>query len=302
MTFSPASFWRGAVPRLLRPHFVAIISSATLAMTLARKSNGRVDGFVVEGEPAGGHNAPPRGAMQLGPTGEPCYGPRDVPELGKIRELGLPYWVAGAKARPDVLQQAIESGAAGIQVGTAFAFCAESGITDDLKRQTLAASDAGKATVFTDPAASPTGFPFKVVQLPGTLSERNVYAARERICDLGYLRQPFRKADGSVGYRCAAEPVEDFVRKGGAEADTVGRKCLCNGLVATVGHGQWRDGRQEPALVTAGREVSDLARLVPPGESHYRAEDVIRYLRGELSGEVNCPAAANLARPAVETV
>jgi NAD(P)H-dependent flavin oxidoreductase YrpB (nitropropane dioxygenase family) len=30
--------------------------------------------------------------------------------------------------------------------------------------------------------------------------------------------------DYSTGYRCAAEPVEDYVRKGGNEADTVGRR------------------------------------------------------------------------------
>lgn len=37
---------------------------------------------------------------------------------------------------------------------------------------------AGLAKVFTDPVASPTGFPFKVVALPGTLSESDVYLSR----------------------------------------------------------------------------------------------------------------------------
>ena len=41
------------------------------------------------------------------------------------------------------------------------------------------------------------------------------YAVRERLCDLGFLREPFAKVDGSVGYRCAGEPVHMFVRKGG---------------------------------------------------------------------------------------
>jgi NAD(P)H-dependent flavin oxidoreductase YrpB (nitropropane dioxygenase family) len=39
---------------LQRPRFLAIVSSATLAMTLARKSNGKVDGFIVETPIAGG--------------------------------------------------------------------------------------------------------------------------------------------------------------------------------------------------------------------------------------------------------
>ena len=279
----PAALWQNPPPRLRRPRFIAIVASATLAMTLARKSNGRVDGFVVEGEVAGGHNAPPRGPLQLSAAGEPVYSPRDVPDLAKIRELGLPFWPAGAYARPEKLAAALSLGAAGIQVGTAFAFCAESGIEPALKREVIRASRAGVARVFTDPAASPTGFPFKIVTLPGTLSEPEIYAARERICDLGGLREVYRKADGTPGFRCPAEPIDDYVRKGGIAADAVGRKCLCNGLAATVGLGQWRSGTEEPSLLTAGNEVSDLARLVPASEDGYCAEDVINYLRGSAA-------------------
>lgn len=278
--FDPRAFWGGPAPTLRRPRFIAIVSSATLAMTLAKKSSGRVDGFIVEGDVAGGHNAPPRGPMQLTPSGEPIYGPRDVPDLVKIKELGLPFWLAGSYARPEKLADALRLGAAGIQVGTVFAFCDESGVEPEMKRRAIAAARAGTARVFTDPVASPTGFPFKVAAVAGTVSDPDVYASRERICDLGYLRQAYRKADGSVGYRCASEPVDDYVRKGGNAADTVGRKCLCNGLAATVGFGQWRDGVLEPALVTAGDEVVDLARVVPPGADHYTAEDVVHYLRG----------------------
>ncbi len=280
LRFDPVAFCGGPPPQLRRPHFLAIVSSATLALTLARKSSGRVDGFVVEGELAGGHNAPPRGPLQLDAQGEPVYGPRDTPDLAKIRELGLPFWLAGSQARPDKLAEALRLGAAGIQVGTAFAFCDESGISPELKRRMIQASRDGTAHVFTDPAASPTGFPFKVAELSGTLSEAATYAAREKICDLGYLRQAYRKPDGSVGYRCGGEPLESYLRKGGILADTIGRKCLCNGLMATVDLGQLRAGGVEPAIVTAGNEVTDLARLVPAGDDHYRAEDVLRYLRG----------------------
>ena len=278
--FVPATFWGGNPPTLNRPQFLAIVSSATLALTLAKKSNGRVDGFVVEGELAGGHNAPPRGPLVLSPEGEPVYGARDIPDLAKIRELGLPFWLAGSYARPEKLTAARALGATGIQVGTAFAFCDESGIEPGVKRDAVRASRAGTAKVFTDPAASPTGFPFKVLGLTGTLSDPAVYAARERICDLGGLRQIYRKPDGTLGYRCPGEPVEDFVRKGGAAADAAGRKCLCNGLTATVGLGQVRADGAEPSLVTAGNEVAELARLVPAGEEHYSACDVVRYLRG----------------------
>ena len=64
-------------PPLKRPAFLAIIASDVLGADAARKANGRVDGFVVEGPTAGGHNAPPRGKLQLNDAGEPVYGERD---------------------------------------------------------------------------------------------------------------------------------------------------------------------------------------------------------------------------------
>lgn len=278
--FDPAAFFGRPAPVVPRPQFLAIVSSATLALTLAKKSNGRVDGFVVEGALAGGHNAPPRGPLQLDAQGEPIYGVRDTPDLAKIKEIGLPFWLAGAQASPAHLAAAQAQGAVGIQIGTAFAFCDEAGVDRSLKDEMIAASRAGKARVFTDPLASPTGFPFKVAQLSGTLSEAGVYAARERVCDLGYLRQPYRRDDGSLGYRCSAEPVDAFVAKGGATAECNGRKCLCNGLVATVGLGQRRHGASETPIITAGNELATLARLVPPGADRYSAADVIAHVRG----------------------
>lgn len=279
--FDPSTIFNAPAPALPRPQFLPIISSATLALTLAKKSNGRVDGFIVEGPLAGGHNAPPRGPMQLSPAGEPIYGARDVPELNKIRDIGLPFWLAGAYARPEKIAEAIATGAAGVQIGTAFAFCEESGITPEIKRQVFDLSRREPLRVFTDPLASPTGFPFKVLQLLGSLSEEVRYFARERICDLGYLREAYRKDDGSVGYRCAAEPVEDYVAKGGTVEDTKSRKCLCNGLMATVGLGQTRDAVAEDPLVTAGDEVVHIARYLPADRDSYNAADVIRWLLGQ---------------------
>lgn len=280
-TFDPQAFCGGVAPTLQRPKFFAIISSATLAITLARKSNGRVDGFIVEGDSAGGHNAPPRGPLQLNPKGEPAYGPRDVPELEKIRALGLPFWLAGSYGQPGKLEEALHLGAAGIQVGTAFAFCDESGLHPELKQQALKLSRAGRAEIFTDPLASPTGFPFKVAALEGTLSDPAIFAARERICDIGGLRRPYRKADGTVGYRCPGEPVEDYLRKGGRLEETEGRKCICNGLFATAGFAQVRPGYgEEPALVTAGNDLVRIAQFLPPERDSYTAADVIRFLLG----------------------
>ncbi len=277
--FDPREYMGENPPALKRPLFLAIVSSATLATALARKSSGKVDGFVVELATAGGHNAPPRGAYEMNERGEPIYGPRDNPDLEKIKDLGLPFWMAGSFAEPEKLAEALQAGAVGIQVGTAFAFCDESGMDPELKRRAIDKACDSAVEVFTDPKASPTGFPFKVLQLEGTLSEASVYEARSRLCDLGGLRAAYRREDSSIGYRCPAEPEADYVRKGGNPADTADRKCLCNGLLATAGLGQTHaNGDIEPPIMTAGDDVAHVARFLEPGKRSYSAADVLRYL------------------------
>ena len=277
--FDPGAFWGAPAPKLARPDFIAIVSSATLASMLAKKASGRVDGFVVEGPTAGGHNAPPRGPLQLSVGGEPIYGERDIADLEAIRALGLPFWLAGSYAEPERVAEALRIGAAGVQVGTAFAYCEESGLDPELRAQVLAMSRRGEARVFTDPVASPTGFPFKVLEMAETQSEQAVYEQRTRICDLGYLRHAYKKADGKLGWRCPSEPVDDYLGKGGLAEDTQGRKCVCNGLMANIGLGQVQKGGElERALITSGDDVAGVARFLKPGAASYSARDVIDYL------------------------
>lgn len=277
LTFDPASCSSPALPvSLKRPAFLAVVSAASLAATLARKSTGRVDGFIVEGPTAGGHNAPPRGELRLNDRGEPQYGERDVVDLAKMRELGLPFWLAGGVGSPRGLDAALASGAAGVQVGTLFAYCDESGLSADLKARVLSAVGSGTASLRTDPRASPTGYPFKVVELPGD-AERA--ASRTRVCDLGYLRVPVRTSDGRTTYRCSAEPVDAYVAKGGDLADTEGRRCLCNGLTANIGQAQWRPaaGAEEIPLVTSGDDLLSLTTFAAANPG-YTAAHVVRYL------------------------
>lgn len=288
MTFDPEALWPGIGDRLgplPRPLFLPIVSSVVLAQTLQKRANGPVDGFVVEAPTAGGHNAPPRGAMALDERGQPVYGPRDDVDLAKLRELGVPFWLAGGYGGPGGLARALAEGAAGIQVGTAFAFCDESGMAPHLRRQVLQAVRDGSVAVLTSPVASPTGFPFKVVQLEGTLSEAEVYEARSRICDLGYLRTPYRRPDGGLGFRCAAEPVDQYVAKGGEAEDARGRVCLCNALSSAAGFPQvQRDGQPEPAVVTSGDDLPAIARFLRPGREGYAAADVIDDLLAGAAG------------------
>ncbi|HYA00183.1 MAG TPA: nitronate monooxygenase [Candidatus Binatia bacterium] len=280
LRFDPARVPYGAA-QLARPAFLPIVSAASLAAMLIRRSTGRVDGFIVEGPTAGGHNAPPRGQLVLDATGQPVYGERDVADAGRMRELGLPFWLAGGTGSPEALAAALAAGATGVQVGTLFAYSRESGMAPAIRRQVIAAARNGGAEVRTDMRSSSTGFPFKVVQLDGTVARPEVYAARPRVCDAGYLREPVRVEDGRLGYRCAAEPVAGFVAKGGTVAETVERRCLCNGLLATAGFAQvQRDGTVEPPIVTSGDDLARLGALIPSGRDDYGADDVIRYLTG----------------------
>jgi nitronate monooxygenase len=272
LRLDPGGFWEGAPPQILRPKFLPIIASNSLATMMARKATGRVDGFVIEGPTAGGHNAPPRGGSVPDELGGIAYGPRDVVDLAKIRELGLPFWVAGGEGSPQRLREALAAGATGIQVGTLFAYCDESGIEPGLRATVLEHAARGEVQVRTDSLASPTGYPFKVVTWGAAAAER------ERVCDMGYLRTAFAMPDGHLGYRCSSEPEESFVARGGKLADTVGRMCLCNSLLATIGLAQVRDGgRVEPPLLTSGDYLMRLSGFLA-GRTHYSAADVISYL------------------------
>ncbi len=267
-----------AAPVLRRPKFLAIVSSHVLAQFLARDEATRPDGFVVEGPDAGGHNAPPRGKIELDGEGQPIYGPRDAPDLAALAALsakGMPFWMAGGFGDPDKVREALAAGAAGVQVGTLFALSRESGLIDELRTRLLTELRQGSLKVLTSAGASPTGFPFKVAQLDDTLATADVYAARPRLCDLGYLRTPYLRGSGApgeqeagddvpaaVGYRCPAEPLDIYARKGGTAAGADRSNCLCNALMADVGLGQERkDGYVEAPLVTLGSDLAGARRL-----------------------------------------
>jgi len=269
----------GGQQELQRPKFLAIVSSHVLASYLARDNRTLPNGFVVESPAAGGHSAPPRGRLILDEDGQPVYGPRDRADLEKMTALHLPYWLAGACASPELLAEACELGAAGIQVGSAFALCEESNLAAPLKQAVIGRALAGTLQVRTDPLASPTGFPFKVALLPGTVADEGVRSRRARVCDAGYLRAPYRRQNGEIGYLCPAEPVAVYLRKGGSLAETVGRCCLCNGLISAIGLGQRRaHGVVEPPIVTIGQDLSFLSHLVVSGRDGYTAADVLAYL------------------------
>jgi len=278
MSFDPAAFFGEKLPELKRPDFYPIISTDLAAKVINKKIPRRFKGFVVETEIAGGHNAPPRRPV-LNDCGKllPIYGPEDVVDYEKLAQIGVPFWIGGGCASPEQLKWALSVGAEGIQVGTMFAFFFFSGLRPDLKSKARQFGYKGKWKVRTDMRASPTGYPFKIAELEGSISDSVVYEARERVCQYGVLDSLYEKPDGTIGYRCPSEPVEKFVAKGGKAEDTEGRICVCCGLCATAGLNE-----KERPLVTSGDDVSFLQKLMTDPMSTYTAEDAVRYLLSEV--------------------
>jgi NAD(P)H-dependent flavin oxidoreductase YrpB (nitropropane dioxygenase family) len=277
--FDPREYCEGPLPELSRPDFLAIVSSDIIAKTLAKKASGEIDGFVVEYHRAGGHNAPPRRSRAKAANDElPGYGPMDLPNIDKIRDIGKPFWLAGGYASPEALKEAIALGARGIQVGTAFALCNESGLVEEMRHRIISEKLAGSLSIQTDFAASPTGYPFKLAYLSQRRDTDTAMDERCRVCDLGYLRRPCGTDEGGITYRCPGEPVDAFVRKGGEENETYGRQCLCNGLLAAAGLAQTRRGVTEPPILTIGEDLDFVSRIVKDGNPSFSASDVIDYL------------------------
>lgn len=283
----PVAILGDELPAIDRPDFLAIVSLHVLASYLNRNDQIRPDGFIVEGPKAGGHSATPRGRMTLDDGGEPLYGPKDEADIGAMVEIGLPFWLAGTYGTADKVREAIDLGAQGVQAGTIFALCEDSGLRPSLRDAMLDRLRRDELVVKNDPLASPTGFPFKVAQVPGTQSDEDVYLARNRICDLGYLRQPVEHEDGTVQFRCPSEPVHMYVKKGGDAADTDGRKCLCNALMANIGLGQLRkDGYEEQAALTLGQDLTGPSELIRRHPSGWTARDAVAWLLSDVPSEL----------------
>lgn len=270
---------------LNRPAFFPIVSLHTTASILWRKwekAGKSCDGFIVEHPvKAGGHNPSPRGWKGLlNEQGEPVYTERDTANIEEMKTFRVPFWLAGGYAHPEKLQEARACGATGIQCGSIFALSQESGIGPVWKSELIRQAYRGELDVRSDPRASPTGFPFQVVSMPGTVSDGVTYEKRERICNLGYLRKACITENG-ISYRCPAEPVQDYVHKGGNVEDTVGRKCLCNNLLAQIGLGMTPDGVPESPIITLGKDTGFLRKLIDREDGTYTAADAVHYLLGK---------------------
>jgi nitronate monooxygenase len=274
--FDVHKFFRTSLAGLKRPDFVPIVSTDVLAAILLKRSSGSIQGFVVEGPTAGGHNAPPRGKFHLNSLGEPVYGERDLPDWQKMQDLGLPFWLGGGYASPEKIVEAQSFGAVGVQVGSIFALSRESGLREVLKRELIDRIWRGVIRVKTDTHISPTGFPFKVVDIPGTIAGKELLVIRQSVCNQGVLLEPYDLGDNHFGYRCPAEPREIYLFKGGDLRRCSGVSCLCNGLLSAT---ELYDAGQ-PATVTLGDDLSFIRKLIKKPNESYGVQDVFEYLQG----------------------
>lgn len=282
-TINPLDFIPAGT-KIKRPKFLAIISVDVLGTYLARDEETRPDGFIIEHNSAGGHNAPPRGKWEFDENGEPIYGPKDIADIEKMKKLELPFWLAGTYGSPERVKAALEQGAAGVQVGTLFAISNHSGFSNKTRKQLIDKLKSNTLEVKTDVLASPTSFPIKIAKLEGHTSTSEGFAARPKLCDLGYLREPAISETGRTIYRCPSEPDDQFIKKGGAVEDIDGRKCLCNGLMANIGLPQVRkDGYVEAPIVTLGSDIEGAKVLLKSHPDGYGADDAVKWLLSSVT-------------------
>ncbi len=279
MSFDPEAFFGKKLLPMRRPGFLPIVSTDVLAKVMVSKLlKDSVQGFVIELPTAGGHNAPPRVKGNFDETGQPVYGPKDEVDFAKLRELGIPFWIAGSYASPEALAKAQALGAVGIQAGSLFALSDDSGFVPAYRAEMRRQGYRGELVIRTDPRASPTGFPIKLVQIKGSMSDPVAYSKRDRICNLSALQFLHQMESDGITLRCPSEPFGIHLRKGGKPEDTIGAVCLCNGLFAAVGLGN----HGELPAFTMGDDVSFLRHLMRDERDSYTAADAIAWL---LSGQ-----------------
>jgi NAD(P)H-dependent flavin oxidoreductase YrpB (nitropropane dioxygenase family) len=280
ISFNPGAFFNTKFPELKRPGFLPIVSTDVLASLMAKRLPAdSIQGFVVEMPTAGGHNAPPRIKGIFDETGQPVYGQKDEVSFKNLESLNIPFWVAGSLASPEGLAEAQAVGAVGIQAGSVFALSDNSGMKSSYRNEMRRLGYLGKLNIRTDPKASPTGFPFKVVQLDGTQSDSAIYNERKRVCDLSALLVPYKRTGNKIGFRCSSEPINDYLRKGGKLEDAKDSRCLCNGLFSATGFGN----PDELPIFTLGDDVSFLSHLMCDEYDSFSALDAIKYIMSQNS-------------------
>jgi nitronate monooxygenase len=217
------SFIMGVPPaegvREAKARGIVVVGTATTVDEAVALEEAGVDVVVASGSDGGGH----RGAF-LGPIDESLVGTFSlVPQV--VYACHVPVVAAGGIADGRGIAAALALGAAGVQVGTAFVMCVESGASDAYRR--VLESDRARVTVLTraytgryargipnalsrDLAASAEALPSYPVQSWLTMGIRRASAAAD---DPELLSLWAGQAARLARRRTAAECMHDLVRE-----------------------------------------------------------------------------------------
>lgn len=290
--FNPRKYIGRLDHELKEPKITGVASSNVAAKVLTDKKRhpNAIDQLKVElPQKTGGHSTKPR-VIAYNKRGEYEYGSKDEIDLSLVRRLtgdiGIPFTLAGGFSTPEAVKEAIEYlGAQSVTVATAFQYCVESGLPQNVKQAIIRQALKGQLDVFNDPDISPTFYAFRVdrnIEGVPSIGNDDIYkdwSTNHRACTIGRLRERTTHK-GRLTWICKAEPVEDYARKGGKIEDTEGAGCLCENLLSGIGLGQThKDGYQVPALYSSGTEQGqDFLPGVLHGRNSYTARDVIEFL------------------------
>ena len=244
-----------------------------------KKSTGRVDGFNVKAlwlvDIMSPRSHAVTGMNEVSHPWKPVTKSRWKPSKAL-----LPFWMAGDYATPENFRKFVsmslnssrniicllkeESGL----ILSAQAKCFESDPNILLK----------VVGFFTDPRSSPTGFPFKATRFTDSLSEENLYLQRQRICDLGYLRHTYQKEDGSLGQRCPAEPIADYIKKVEQKKKLKDANAFAMLYSRISAWPKSSPLEKRTSLLTAGDDFESHSTSFKNGQQQFSSKDVVKYL------------------------
>jgi len=241
-------------PRFHDVHFGIIVSSVRALQLFLRKNkalNRLPDFVVVEGPLAGGHLGFGIDDWQdydlLTITAEVCA-------WLKEQELGIPVIAAGGIFTGTDAVNAIESGAAGVQVATRFTIAKECGLPDDVKQEYLK-SDEDNIEVNT---ISPTGYPMRMLKNSPAICK----GIQPNCESFGYLLDSEGHCSYIDAYNAEAEKHPDAKK-----LRVCDKTCLCTAMRKFE---CWTCGSTTYRLKDTTRKNPDGSYLLPDAEHIFK--------------------------------
>lgn len=228
-----------SLPKIKNPNtaLIPIVSSLRVLEIILKKweqLGSRPDAIVIEGPQAGGHlgfkfNEIDRAENRL----ENLLPP--IKEFA-MRHGDFPVIVAGGIYDHSDIQNFLNQGADGIQMGTRFMATDESGASEEYKQAVINSNEENIAVV----KHSPCGFPIRVLT-NSPMHQELATKSQANICDKGYLLQKDKEGKNTI---CLAKD------------DNNNYYCICNGLLYSAGYAIGSN------LYTVGANASRVKEII----------------------------------------